>query len=100
MYGLTIEQVKTCNPLFLFNPLLPIHILKLSGVENENRMPFFSIIYAWTNVYVYAFSHDRNCGGSYGHDFQSVLEEVLVWWFGILIQDGARGSTGFAIWML
>ncbi len=74
--GLTIEQVKAYHALFLFNLLLPIHIPKLSGVENDKRMPFFSIICAWTNVY--AFSRERNQGRSYGHDFQ-ILEEELVW---------------------
>ncbi len=59
-------------------------------------MPFFSIICAWTNVC--AFSPERNWGRSYGHDFQSVLEEELAWWFGLLIQDGARGNTGGAIY--
>ncbi len=99
-HGLTIEQVKSCDGLLLFNLLLPIHISKLSGVENDKRMPFFSIICAWTIVY--AFSPKRNWGGSYGHDFQSVLEEELVWWFGELIQDGARGSAGGAIhrWLM
>ncbi len=38
-HGLTIEQVKSCDALFLFNLLLPIHIPKLSGVENDKRMP-------------------------------------------------------------
>ena len=70
-------------------------------MENDKRMPFFSVICAWTNVY--AFSPERNWGGSYGHNFQSVSEEELVWWFGVLIRDGARGSTGGAIhrrWMM
>ena len=82
-HGLTIERVKSCDALFLFNLLLPIHIPKLSGVENDKRMPFFSIICAWTNFY--AFSPERNWGGSYGHNFQSVSEEELVWWFCELI---------------
>ncbi len=65
------------------------------------KIPFFSIIFAWTNVYT--FSPERNWGRSYGHDFQSVLEDDLVWWCGVLIQDGAKGSTGDAIhrrWMM
>ncbi len=100
-HGLTIERVKSCDALFLFNLLLPIHIPKLSGVEDDNRMQFFSIVRAWTNMY--AFSPERNWGGSYGHGFQSVSEEELVRWFGELIRDGARGGTGGAIhrrWML
>ncbi len=66
-----------------FQVLLPIHISMLSGVENDKRMPFFLIICSWKNVY--ALIPERNLGGSYGHDFQSLLENKLVQWFGVLI---------------
>ncbi len=89
-HGLTIKQVKSCDELFLFNLLLPIHIPNLSGLEDDKRMPFFSIVHAWTNVN--AFSFERNWGGFNGHGFQSVSEEELVWWFGVLIQDGQEAA--------
>ncbi len=100
-HGLTIEQVKYAMHYFFSTVCFQFTSQSYLVWEMTKECHSFSIIHAWTNVY--AFSPERNWGRSYGHNFQSVSKKELVWWFGVLIQDGARGITGGAInrrWMM
>lgn len=98
--GCNIEKVKDCDAFFFFQCLFPVCLIEKSGVDNDKWLPFMSTIQMHTNVYAHGI---KGWGGLYFHSFNSVSKEELVKWFGIIIHDGAWGSTNGAIhwyWML
>ena len=87
--GLDATRVER-DPLFFLTCLLPICDPQRSGIEGDNRMPFFTHARACTNIYSVGA---RGWGGGYGHDFKNAQEAELVNWMGVTIHHGAREGT-------
>lgn len=83
-HGATAEMVKNC-PLFFFQMLLPICNPLESGVVDDHRMPYFSNLPAFTNMY----ACHKGANSGYGHHFPPVDIVELVHWTGIPIHNGA-----------
>ena len=80
------------EPLFFLQLLLPIHNPKNSGIQDDGRMPFFTVASSCTNIYALV---EGGKGGGYGHKWTNVDEAELVRWVGVPIRNGARnGSPG------
>jgi hypothetical protein len=84
-HGLTPERMRS-DPLFFLQLLLPICKPKRSGVDGDERMPFFTTVTANTNGYAIS---EKCCGGGYRHEFKLVTEQELVRWLGVTIRHGA-----------
>jgi hypothetical protein len=90
-HGLTPERMKS-DPIFFLQLLLPICNPKCSGVDGDERMPFFTTVTANTNGYAIS---EKGCGSGYGHEFKLVTKQELVRWLGVTIRHGARdGNAG------
>lgn len=72
--GLNATRVER-DPLFFLTCLLPICDPQRSGIEGDNRMPFFTHARACTNIYSVG---PRGWGGGYGHDYKNANEAELV----------------------
>jgi len=90
-HGLTKERVKN-DPLFFLQLLLPICNPKMSGIENDDRIPYFTHVRACTNSYAVG---QKDWGGGYEHCYENTNEAEMVDWTGIAVWHGAReGSPG------
>ena len=82
-HGLNKERVNR-DPLFFFQLLFPIADPSKTGVENDNRMPYFSHVAQCTNGY----SGFERGGSDMGHKFLSVSEAEMVRWTAVPIRHG------------
>jgi hypothetical protein len=93
--GLTKETLIDGDALFFFQLLLPICDPAKSGIENDPRLPYYSKVAKWTQVY----ATNLGLGGSYGHHYKSVMIPELIRYDGCLMRDGVlNGSTDGAIY--
>jgi hypothetical protein len=94
-HGLSAERMKSSDPFFFLQLLLPICDPKRSGIiDGDGRMPFFST--ATTHMNGYAIM-EKGWGGGYGHEFKLVSEQELVRWVGATIQHGARDGSASSL---
>ena len=77
-----------------FQLILPFCNTLLSGVEDDPRLSFYSKVERWSNEYAMSIG----LGGSYGHNFNSILIPELVHFDFVAIHDGVRGGSDGAIW--
>ena len=90
-HGLTKERLEK-DPLFFFQLLLPICNPKLSGIEGDDRIPYFTHVRTCTNMYAVG---QKGWGGGYGHEYKLTNEAEMVNWTGVSIRHGAReGNPG------
>lgn len=82
-HGLNKERVNR-DPLFFFQLLFPIADPSKTGVDNDNRIPYFSHVVQCTNGY----SGFEGGGSDMGHKFQSVSEAEMVQWTAVPIRHG------------
>ena len=87
-HGLVRDRVHT-DALFFFQLLFPIAPPSSSGVENDTRMPYYSNLSIFTNMY--AFS--KGAGSGFGHEWMPVTIPELVHWAGVPIRHGALEGT-------
>ena len=88
--GCTKERVKK-DPFWFLQVLLPVCDPSSSGIENDNRMPYFTRVAGCTNMY--SFTNPR--GTDYGHKFNLVNETEMVRWTGVTIRNGSlNGEPG------
>jgi hypothetical protein len=95
-HGLTPDQVHN-NPMFFHRMLFPFCNLSESGVESDHRMPYFSNVSVFTNMYVMW----KGAGSRYGHDLAPVVIPELVHWTAVPLRNGASDgkiATLFHCW--
>ncbi len=83
-HGLTAHRVRY-DPMFFYQMLFPFCNPLESGIVNDHRMPFFSNVTVFTNMYAFA----KGAGTGYGHDFHPVSITELVHWTGVPLRNGA-----------
>ena len=66
--GLTSSTMKTNYFLFFLQLILPMCDPERSGVESDGRLPYYSKLEEWSNLYACQIG----LGGSYGHEFKNV----------------------------
>ena len=80
------------DALWFLQMLYPICDPKESGIEGDNRVPYYSHVTACTNIYAVG---EKGWGGGRGHTYHNVSEAELVRWTGVQIRHGAReGRSG------
>lgn len=82
------------DALFFYQLLLPIHHIgdkKVTTIENDPRLPFYTNVSVWSNMY--AAGELRILGSGYGHQFHSVEPPELLQWDGSLVMDGVLGGS-------
>ena len=85
------------DPLFFYQLLFPFCAPSDSGVAEDHRMPFYSNVSVFTNMYAMW----KGAGSGYGHDFTQVSIPELVHWAGVPLCNGAldgRLATLFHCW--
>ena len=95
-HGLTAERMRR-DPLFFYQLLFPFCAPSDSGVAEDHRMPFYSNISVFTNMYAMW----KGAGSGYGHDFTPVSIPELVHWAGVPLRNGAldgKPATLFHRW--
>ena len=80
--------------LFFLQLVLPLGDPEKSGVEDDDRLPYYSKVEQWSNLYAYQIG----LGGSYGHEFKSVSLKEILHHDGCIVQDGVRGGSSGAIY--
>ena len=88
-HGLTLDRLRN-EPLFFLQLLLPICNPKLSGIDGDDRIPYFTHVCACTNSYAVG---QKDWGGGYGHRYENTDEAEMVNWTGVTIRHGARMGT-------
>ena len=73
------------DPLFFYQLLFPVCAPSDSGVAEDHRMPFYSNVSVFTNMYAMW----KGAGSGYGHDFTPVSIPELVHWAGVPLHNGA-----------
>jgi hypothetical protein len=87
------SKVQNCDALFFFQLLWPICEPSRSGVEGDTRIPFFTLVEQYTNIYNFMTGQ----GGTYGHKWNNVVAAELLHFFGILVRDGVLGGSHGAL---
>lgn len=85
-----INEDTMNSPLHFYQLLLPICDPSKSGIENDGRMPFFSLVSSCTNIYAMG---EKGWGGGYSHHFEPVTATDMVRFMGVPVRHGARGGT-------
>ena len=81
--------------LFFLQLVLPLGDPEKSGVEEDDRLPFYSKVKQWSNLYAYQIG----LGGSYGDEFsKSVSLKEILHHDGYIVRDGVRGGSSGAIY--
>ena len=96
-HGLDATRMHNGDPLFFYQMLFPICDPKRSSVDNDGRMPYFSVASICTNVYAVA----SGAGSGIGHEWVVVTAPELVKWTACPIRNGAldgQSSTLPARW--
>lgn len=73
------------DPLFFYQLLFPFCDPELNEIEDDYRMPYFSHVANYTNIY----AATSGAGIGMGHAWQGVTVPELVRWTGIPIRHGA-----------
>jgi hypothetical protein len=88
-FGLTKARMKDCDALFFYQLLFPIGDPKRSGVKDDGRMPYYTDVTNFTNIYG---ASEFGMAGTYGHKFKPVTLEEVVRFDGIVHRHGVRGG--------
>ena len=92
--GMSKKRATNLDALFFYQLLLPICDVSKSGVEDDQRMPFYSKVEEWSNIYALGIG----LGGTYGHTYKNVTSKELVRFDGCVVRDGVRGGSGGALY--
>ncbi len=92
-HGLNAKRVKN-DPLFFFALLFPIcppsriegdKCISVNEVEGDTRMPYFSTLAQFTNLY----ASMSDSGSGMGHEWHPTSTTELVHWSGVPIRHGS-----------
>ena len=90
-YGVAADRLIDQDALLFFQMIFPICDPTSSGIDNDNRMPYFTHAAICTNIY----AASNGAGSGVGHDWKNVNVPELVRWTGIPIYNGALdGKAG------
>jgi len=95
-HGCDADRVRD-NPLFFYQLLFPFSPPESSGIEDDSRMPYFSNVAIFTNIY----ASISGGGSGMGHDWRNVTDSELVHWTGVPIRHGSldgKPGTTFSRW--
>ena len=92
--GLTSSTVKTNDFLFFLQLILPMCDPHRSGINGDDRLPYYSKLEEWSNLYACQIG----LGGSYGHEFKNVSLKEILHHDGCIVRDGVRGGSSGAIY--
>jgi len=95
-HGMSAERMD--DPMFFLQLLLPISDPKESGIDEDDRVPYFTHITMCTNGYS---GYEGGGSDSYGHSFNRVTETEMVHWTAVPIRHGAydgKAGTIHARW--
>jgi hypothetical protein len=95
-HGCDADRVRS-DPLFFYQLLFPFCPPETSGIENDDRMPYYSNLAIFTNVY----ASTCGAGSGMGHDWRNVTVPELVHWAGVPIRHGSldgNPGTMFSRW--
>ena len=73
---------------------MPLCDPKMSGIENDERKAFFTLVAIFTNIYTATSA----CGARYGHQWEPVMPQNIVRFFAILIWDSVLGGSHGALY--
>jgi hypothetical protein len=100
MQGLMAKRMRT-DPFFFLQLIFPVCNARCLGIEDNGRMPLFSV----ATVYTYGYTIlEKGWGGGYVREYKLVTKQKLVWWVGVPICHGTRDGrppayTGTGVWM-
>ena len=89
LMGLTKERMEGKDALFFLNLLLPLVDPKTSGVMGDQRLPFFTQVVQWSNMYALQIG----LGGPMKHKYKLLELYEIVRYFGVVLRDGALGGS-------
>ena len=95
-HGLTKQRMHN-DPMFFYQLLSPFCAPSDSGISDDHRMPFYSNVSVFTNMYAMR----KGAGSGYRHDFSPVSIPELVQWAGVPLRNGAldgKSATLFHRW--
>ena len=97
--GLTADRMRVPSDhrpdaLWFLQLLLPMCDPSQSGIANDPRVPYYTEVTKFTNLYKY----QTGIGTTYGHEIPEVSMAELVRWDGCLIRDGVKGGGDGAIY--
>jgi hypothetical protein len=88
-FGLSKARMKDCDAFFFYQLLFPIGDPKRSGVKDDGRMPYYTDVTSFTNIYG---ASEFGMAGTYGHQFKPVTLDEIVRFDGIVHRHGVRGG--------
>ena len=80
--------------LFFYQLIFPICDTKNSGVHVYERMPYYSNLGGWSNIY----TCQPGLGGSYGYNFKNMKLTDIVNHDAYVVTGGVHGGSGGAIY--
>ena len=92
--GLASSTVKTNNFLFFLQFILPMCDPQRSGINGDDRLPYYSKLEEWSNLYACQIG----LGDSYGHEFKNVTLKEILHHDGCIVRDEVRGGSSGAIY--
>ena len=96
--GLTHSRMENIDALLFYQLLLPMCNPARSGILHDPRLPFYSEVEKFSQLYAIQI----DLGGAYGHSFKKLKIDELVYFDGVVVRDGVRGGSNGGIhfrWM-
>ena len=96
--GLTHSIMEKIDALFFYQLLIPMCNPARSGILHDPRIPFYSEVEKFSQLYAI----QSDLGGAYGHSFKNLKIDELVHFDGVFVIDGVRGGSNGGIhcrWM-
>ena len=84
-HGMTSTRMQDEDALFFYQMIFPICNPKNSGIDGDNRMPFFTFAASCTNIY----AGGTVASSGLGHRWENVYAPELVRWVACPIRNGA-----------
>jgi hypothetical protein len=89
-----LETDGAPDSLMFYQLLFPLCDPTRNGIDRDPRLPLYSAVSHWTNLYAVG---ELKLGCGYGHEYQMTTPEQIVKWDGVLIKDGVLGGSNGAM---
>ena len=96
--GLTHIIIENIGALFFYQLMLPMCNPSRSGILHDPRIPFYSKVEKFSQLYAIQV----DLGSAYGQSFKNLKIDELVHFDGVVVKDGVRGVSNGGIhcrWM-
>lgn len=97
--GLTKQRMVETDACFFYQLLLPFCDPAQSGIADDPRMPFYTNVLRFSNLYSF---HNNLGSGPYGHYFDPLTLEDIIHFDGVPVRNGTLGKSDAALhrrWM-